>query len=144
MKYKKAPQAPRRFKSSYMFFSTEKHKAIRKELTEKEGGENEKVSVSASGNIVVRIMERVVSNLLLCVLDLSSNNRRQRRKSPRWFHRLGKPCPSTSVKYGRRWQHETKPDMRWKRNSTTARGKSWRRSVLKRIPMRPSDPCQHF
>jgi len=47
-KYKKAPQAPRRFKSSYMFFSTEKHKAIRKELTEK-GGETEKVSTSASG-----------------------------------------------------------------------------------------------
>lgn len=41
VKYKKAPQAPRRFKSSYMFFSTEKHKQIRKELTEK--GELEKV-----------------------------------------------------------------------------------------------------
>ena len=41
VKYKKAPQAPRRFKSSYMFFSTEKHKEIRKELTEK--GEIEKV-----------------------------------------------------------------------------------------------------
>jgi hypothetical protein len=35
VKYKKAPQAPRRFKSSYMFFSTEKHKKIRKELTDK-------------------------------------------------------------------------------------------------------------
>lgn len=32
IKYKKAPQAPRRFKSSYMFFSTCKHKEIRKEL----------------------------------------------------------------------------------------------------------------
>ena len=41
VKYKKAPQAPRRFKSSYMFFSTEKHKQIRKELAEK--GEIEKV-----------------------------------------------------------------------------------------------------
>ena len=41
IKYKKAPQAPRRFKSSYMFFSTEKHKSIRKELMEK--GDNEKV-----------------------------------------------------------------------------------------------------
>jgi hypothetical protein len=37
VKYKKAPQAPRRFKSSYMFFSTEKHKQIRKELSEEEG-----------------------------------------------------------------------------------------------------------
>lgn len=43
VKYKKAPQAPRRFKSSYMFFSTEKHKSIRKELMEKENAE--KVSV---------------------------------------------------------------------------------------------------
>jgi len=42
VKYKKAPQAPRRFKSSYMFFSTDKHRQIRKELAEK--GENEKVS----------------------------------------------------------------------------------------------------
>mmetsp|Transcript_1873 Transcript_1873/g.2283 ORF Transcript_1873/g.2283 Transcript_1873/m.2283 type:complete len:418 (-) Transcript_1873:444-1697(-) len=31
-KYKKAPQAPRRFKSAYMFFSTTKHKEIREEL----------------------------------------------------------------------------------------------------------------
>lgn len=31
-KYKKAPQAPRRFKSAYMFFSTIKHKEIREEL----------------------------------------------------------------------------------------------------------------
>jgi hypothetical protein len=32
IKYKKAPQAPRRFKSSYIFFSTIKHKSIRVEL----------------------------------------------------------------------------------------------------------------
>ena len=41
VKYKKAPQAPRRFKSSYMFFSTKKHKEIRAELAEK--GEGQKV-----------------------------------------------------------------------------------------------------
>lgn len=34
IKYKKAPEAPRRFKSSYMFFSTTKHKQIREELDE--------------------------------------------------------------------------------------------------------------
>ncbi|CAB9530513.1 Nuclear autoantigen Sp-100 (Fragment) [Seminavis robusta] len=34
-KFKKAPQAPRRFKSAYMFFSTEKHKTIRQEHCEK-------------------------------------------------------------------------------------------------------------
>jgi len=38
VKYKKAPQAPRRFKSSYMFFSTTKHKEIRAELTAKGEG----------------------------------------------------------------------------------------------------------
>ncbi len=42
VKYTKAPQAPRRFKSAYMFFSTEKHKDFRKELAAK--GENDKVS----------------------------------------------------------------------------------------------------
>jgi HMG-box domain len=34
-KFKKAPLAPRRFKSAYMFFSTEKHKSIRQEHHEK-------------------------------------------------------------------------------------------------------------
>ena len=40
VKYKKAPQAPKRFKSSYIFFSTIKHKEIRAELTQnaQEGG----------------------------------------------------------------------------------------------------------
>ena len=42
VKYTKAPQAPRRFKSSYMFFSTEKHQELRKDLAAK--GENDKVS----------------------------------------------------------------------------------------------------
>jgi hypothetical protein len=36
VKYKKAPEAPRRFKSAYMFFSTEKHKSIRREMVDKE------------------------------------------------------------------------------------------------------------
>lgn len=36
VKYKKSPEAPRRFKSAYMFFSTEKHKEIRKEMGDKE------------------------------------------------------------------------------------------------------------
>ena len=44
VKYKKAPEAPRRFKSSYMFFSTKKHKEIRTELSEKGEGQK-KVSL---------------------------------------------------------------------------------------------------
>jgi hypothetical protein len=40
-KYKKAPGAPRRFTSSYMLFSTEKHRSFREELAKK--GETEKV-----------------------------------------------------------------------------------------------------
>jgi hypothetical protein len=43
IKYKKAPNAPRRFKSSYMFFSTQKHKEIREERTR--AGEDPKVSI---------------------------------------------------------------------------------------------------
>lgn len=42
VKFKKAPDAPRRFKSSFMFFSTEKHKEIRKKLEAE--GKKEKVS----------------------------------------------------------------------------------------------------
>jgi hypothetical protein len=41
VKYRKAPQAPKRFKSAYMFFSTAMHPAIRKRLGEK--GVTEKV-----------------------------------------------------------------------------------------------------
>jgi hypothetical protein len=42
IKYKKAPNAPRRFKSSYMFFSTQKHKEIREERAK--AGDDPKVS----------------------------------------------------------------------------------------------------
>lgn len=50
VKYKKAPQAPRRFKSSYMFFSTIKHKVIREELSEK--GEGPKLSTTEVAKMV--------------------------------------------------------------------------------------------
>jgi len=50
VKYKKAPQAPRRFKSSYMFFSTIKHKEIRAELAEK--GEGQKISTTEVAKMV--------------------------------------------------------------------------------------------
>lgn len=50
VKYKKAPQAPRRFKSSYMFFSTKKHKEIRAELAEK--GEGQKLSTTEVAKMV--------------------------------------------------------------------------------------------
>lgn len=40
-KYKKAPDAPRRFKSAFIFFSIEKHREIRESLAS--GGEVEKV-----------------------------------------------------------------------------------------------------
>ena len=48
-KYKKAPQAPRRFKSAYMFFSTDKHRAIRAELTSQ--GKAEKVRVNTRARV---------------------------------------------------------------------------------------------
>jgi hypothetical protein len=35
-KFKKAPQAPRRFKSAYMFYSTLKHKEIREQLSKQQ------------------------------------------------------------------------------------------------------------
>jgi len=34
-KYKKAPGAPKRFKSAYMFFSEQQHKIIRQQLSNK-------------------------------------------------------------------------------------------------------------
>ncbi|OEU15810.1 HMG-box, partial [Fragilariopsis cylindrus CCMP1102] len=50
VRYKKAPQAPRRFKSSYMFFSTTKHKEIRAELTAK--GQGQKLSTTEVAKMV--------------------------------------------------------------------------------------------
>jgi hypothetical protein len=64
VKYKKAPQAPRRFKSSYMFFSTAKHKQIRKELSEEKGelkkvGQRcNRISVTVNGGVYVLICYR--------------------------------------------------------------------------------------
>jgi hypothetical protein len=50
VKYKKAPQAPKRFKSSYIFYSTTKHKDIRANLSKTNKEENAKVSrVESSG-----------------------------------------------------------------------------------------------
>jgi len=46
VKFKKAPQAPRRFKSAYMFFSTAKHPEIRARL-KKEGKPEEKTTAIA-------------------------------------------------------------------------------------------------
>ena len=63
VKYKKAPQAPRRFKSSYMFFSTEKHSLIRQELAEKGG--TEKVQLSIYCDLVIGYCELIERNLTL-------------------------------------------------------------------------------
>ena len=76
VKYKKAPQAPRRFKSSYMFFSTKKHKEIRAELAEK--GEGNKVSEltvalsarhapSVFSNLGIFLIESAFFSLNLCL-----------------------------------------------------------------------------
>ncbi|OEU09653.1 non-histone protein, partial [Fragilariopsis cylindrus CCMP1102] len=51
IKYKKAPQAPRRFKSSYIFFSTIKHKSIRVELL-KANQDNAKLSTTEIAKMV--------------------------------------------------------------------------------------------
>lgn len=56
IKYKKAPQAPRRFKSSYMFFSTSKHKEIRAELARK-GEDN--VSTTNVAKMVSRAWKKL-------------------------------------------------------------------------------------
>jgi hypothetical protein len=49
-KYKKAPDAPKRFKSAFIIFSAEKHKAIKDDLLSQ--GRTEKVSgiISALGD----------------------------------------------------------------------------------------------
>jgi hypothetical protein len=43
-KYKKAPDAPKRFKSAFIIFSAEKHKEIKEDLAKQ--GRSEKVRVS--------------------------------------------------------------------------------------------------
>ena len=67
VKYKKAPQAPRRFKSSYMFFSIEKHKTIRKELEEQDELKN--VSVGDSEPFVCQA-ERTSYSHSVCFDEL--------------------------------------------------------------------------
>jgi len=43
-KYKKAPDAPKRFKSAFIIFSAEKHKAIKEDLAKE--GRSEKVGLA--------------------------------------------------------------------------------------------------
>jgi hypothetical protein len=50
-KYKKAPGAPKRFKSAFIFFSTAKHKEIRKVLGEK-GKDTEKVCLYEYSSLI--------------------------------------------------------------------------------------------
>lgn len=45
-KYKKAPDAPKRFKSAFIIFSAEKHKEIKEDLAKQ--GRSEKVSSTRS------------------------------------------------------------------------------------------------
>ena len=45
-KYKKAPDAPKRFKSAFIIFSAEKHKEIKEDLAKK--GRTEKVRANYS------------------------------------------------------------------------------------------------
>eukprot|EP00751_Fragilariopsis_kerguelensis_P031385 CAMPEP_0170911306 /NCGR_PEP_ID=MMETSP0735-20130129/3612_1 /TAXON_ID=186038 /ORGANISM="Fragilariopsis kerguelensis, Strain L26-C5" /LENGTH=413 /DNA_ID=CAMNT_0011308175 /DNA_START=137 /DNA_END=1378 /DNA_ORIENTATION=- len=52
IKYKKAPQAPKRFKSSYMFFSTIKHKEIRTELIANITEEGQKIKTTDVAKLV--------------------------------------------------------------------------------------------
>mmetsp|Transcript_17590 Transcript_17590/g.19909 ORF Transcript_17590/g.19909 Transcript_17590/m.19909 type:complete len:406 (-) Transcript_17590:57-1274(-) len=51
-KYRKAPQAPKRFKSSYMFFSTVKHKEIRTELIANIEEEGQKIKTTDVAKLV--------------------------------------------------------------------------------------------
>ena len=53
-KFKKAPQAPRRFKSAYMFFSTDKHKSIREDM------DREGVVAKVSTDSMVRCFEEML------------------------------------------------------------------------------------
>ncbi|KAG7343681.1 HMG high mobility group box-containing protein [Nitzschia inconspicua] len=59
-KYKKAPNAPRRFKSSYMFFSTQKHKEIREKRTKE--GENTKHLAATEVAMIVSQAWKNLSN----------------------------------------------------------------------------------
>jgi len=51
-KYRKAPQAPKRFKNSYMFFSTVKHKEIRTELIANIKEEGQKIKTTDVAKLV--------------------------------------------------------------------------------------------
>ena len=51
VKYVKDPRAPKRFKSAFIFFTMHRHKTIRKEIEEKEGGPGSGERVSGVSRI---------------------------------------------------------------------------------------------
>ena len=71
VKYKKAPEAPRRFKSSYMFFSTVKHKEIRAELIEKYNEKGRKVSASLYYIMLCYVMLYLYKFNLIAIMSIS-------------------------------------------------------------------------
>lgn len=56
-KYKKAPDAPKRFKSAFIIFSAEKHKEIKEKLASE--GRVEKVRIAYQIRFRTRIVGRV-------------------------------------------------------------------------------------
>lgn len=148
VKYKKAPQAPRRFKSSYMFFSTEKHKSIRQELIEK--GETDKVRTIFPDmrlilNGVVGAVFPMSNILLLPVVACLYSSPLPKWQS--WYHRLGKIFQKTRRKNGRNWLGKIKPATKWKSPTTRGPGRCPRSAGRRNIPMHRSARCQlsyHF
>jgi hypothetical protein len=67
-KYKKAPDAPKRFKSAFIIFSAEKHKEIKEDFAKQ--GRSEKVRVSCYYENVPRF-DRKEKRFLLVVVPVN-------------------------------------------------------------------------
>ena len=82
VKYVKDPRAPKRFKSAFIFFTMHRHKTIRKEIEEKEGGpgNGERVSRVAWICFLSAYLLNYISFSLTCLptslLSISTDPRR--------------------------------------------------------------------
>jgi hypothetical protein len=142
-KYKKAPDAPKRFKSAFIIFSAEKHKEIKEEFAKQ--GRSEKVRVC----YVSFVHRRAAVVPFLCCdcgsfpfltvrgrnLIIESNdshfvyialvlNKHRPPTLPSSFPRRGVNWIQMKRRSGKRRHAKTRLDTKWKRPCTRARGRS--------------------
>ncbi len=133
---KKPPQAPKRFKSSFIFFSMEKHKEIKAKAI----AENRLQKVTYVGE-KVRLRFHPIHSETFATLFATLIRRQTLQKL---LPKHGRAFLLMTEKSGKQWLDKTKNGSRWKSLCTKGHGKFPLGDGPSKIPHPPSVPCQRF